>query len=81
MKALRKAHKELRTLPTSAQYDDAHAKALSDSVAKALGQLALLRTRTEHEIYALLTPEQRAHVTERRQKWEEHHHDGEPPHS
>jgi len=80
-KALRKAHEALRELPTSPQYDDARAKALSDAAAKALGQLALLRTRTEHEIYSLLTPEQRAQVTERRQKWESHHHDGAPPHS
>ena len=80
-KALRKAHEGLRELPTSAQYDDARAKALSDAAGKALGQLSLLRTRTEHDIYGVLTPEQRAQVTERRTKWESHHHDDAPPHS
>ncbi len=80
-KALRKAHEGLRELPTSAQYDDARAKALSDAAGKALGQLALLRTRAVHDVYAVLTPEQRAQVTERRTKWESHHHDGAPPHS
>jgi len=78
MKALRKAHEGLRGLPTSAQYDDAHAKALSDAAGKAMGQLAYLRTRTEHEIYAVLTPEQRTQVTEREHKWESHKHDGAP---
>jgi periplasmic protein CpxP/Spy len=78
-KALRKAHDGLRDLPTAAQYDDARAKALADTAGKAISQLALLRTRAAHEIYALLTADQRAEMADRRRMWESHHHES-PPH-
>lgn len=67
-KALRKAHEALGQLGTSADYDEARAKALIESATKAGGQLTLLRLRTEHDIFVLLTPEQRAQVAERRQR-------------
>jgi protein CpxP len=70
-KALRKAHEALRELDTSAQYDESRAKSLADTAAKADSQLMLLRVHAEHEIYALLTPEQRKDLEERRQ---EHRH-------
>lgn len=66
-KALRKAHEALGELGTSADYDEGRAKALVDTATKAGGQLALLRLRTEHDIYVLLTPEQRSQLAEHRQ--------------
>lgn len=66
-KALRRAHEALRQLGTSADYDEARARSVVESATKAGGQLALLRLRTEHDIYAILTPEQRDRVVEHRQ--------------
>lgn len=54
-----KAEDALRKLGRSAQYDDAKAKSLADSAAKAHAELALLRVRSEHQVYELLTPEQK----------------------
>jgi Spy/CpxP family protein refolding chaperone len=48
--------------------------ALAENAAKADSQLMLLRARTEHDIYALLTPEQRKDLEER------HHHRGHGEH-
>jgi Spy/CpxP family protein refolding chaperone len=78
-KAASKAHEELRELGTSAQYDDARAKALTDAAGKADSELALLYIRAEHEIYSILTPEQRAQLTGRRRNWGTHDHDGHGP--
>ena len=59
-KALRKAHRDLHELVTSAKYDDARAKALTDTLAKAVADGALLHVRTHRQVYEVLTPEQRA---------------------
>jgi len=59
-KIVRKSHEDLRALSTSPQYDDAKAKALADAGARAMADIALLKARSEHDIYALLTPEQKA---------------------
>ena len=58
-KALHKAHRGLHELATAAKYDDAKAKALSDALAKAVSETALLHARTHHQVYEVLTPEQR----------------------
>jgi len=58
-KAVRNAHRGLHELATSAKYDEAKAKGLADSLGKALSEAALLRARTHHQIYEVLTPEQR----------------------
>jgi Spy/CpxP family protein refolding chaperone len=59
IKALRRAHEDLEQLALSAHFDQAKAKSLVDSCARSIGTLALLRAEGEHEIYALLTEEQR----------------------
>jgi periplasmic protein CpxP/Spy len=76
LKAARKAHDALRDLSQSAGYDDGKATALAQTEASAQGQLLLLRTRTDHEIFMILTPEQRARLAERRREHDLH---GEPP--
>jgi protein CpxP len=78
-KAMHKAHEGLHELTTSDKYDDAKAKSLADAAAKALSQLALLRVRAEHDVYTVLTAEQRAQIAKHHHGMEGHHHDG-PPH-
>jgi Spy/CpxP family protein refolding chaperone len=58
-KAIRRAQEELRALPLSAQYDYTKAKSVADAGAQALGELTLLRADVEHQIYLVLTSEQR----------------------
>lgn len=78
-KALRKAHEALRDLNQSPQYDENRVKELADSAAKADSELTVLRVRTEHEILALLTAEQRKQLEERRHEMGPRDHDGPLP--
>jgi periplasmic protein CpxP/Spy len=59
IKAVRRAHEDLQKLELSAQFDHAKAQSLVDSCARSIGALELQRAKGEHEIYALLTEEQR----------------------
>lgn len=65
-KTARQAHTELRDLALAEQYDEARARALADSGAKAMAEMALMRMRTERQIVALLTPEQRQAMSDRK---------------
>jgi protein CpxP len=76
-KALHKAHEALHELNQSDQYDESRVKSLAEAAAKAESQMTVLRMRTEHEIFALLTPEQKKQLEEHRQK--AHEHDGGHP--
>ena len=58
-KIVRKSHLELHKLANSDQYDDEKAKAISDKLGKALATITFLKVREKHQIFALLTPEQR----------------------
>jgi Spy/CpxP family protein refolding chaperone len=73
-KAARKAHQELQMLATSGKYDDAKAKSLADTAARAIAGMALLHARSESAIYALLTPEQHAQIEAMKAKMQERHH-------
>jgi Spy/CpxP family protein refolding chaperone len=53
------AQTDLHRLALSSEYDKVLASTLAESAARALGALALLRAECEHQIYALLTEEQR----------------------
>jgi periplasmic protein CpxP/Spy len=77
-KALRKAHEALRDINQSPQYDENRVKGLAETAAKADSQLTVLRVRTEHDIYALLTPEQRKQLEEHRREHGPRDHDGPP---
>jgi Spy/CpxP family protein refolding chaperone len=55
-----KARQALAGLGMSGQYSDAKAKALADTLARATAEIALIRARSDSQIVALLTPEQRA---------------------
>jgi Spy/CpxP family protein refolding chaperone len=63
-KAARKAREGLREMVRSAQYDAAKAASLAQTLGAADSQLELLRARTDHEIYLLLTPDQRTRIAE-----------------
>jgi Spy/CpxP family protein refolding chaperone len=77
-KAARKARDALRESVQSAQFTEANATQLAQAQGKAEAQLALLRTRMEHEIYSLLTTEQRARVVDRERERESHRGDRPP---
>ena len=78
-KALRKAHEALRDLNESPQYDENRVKGLAASAAKADSELTVLRVRTEHEIFALLTAEQRKQLEEHRHEMGPRDRGGRPP--
>ena len=61
-KIVRKAHIELHKLVTSDQYDDDKAKAMTEKLGKAIGNIKFLQVQEKHQIYALLTPEQRNYI-------------------
>jgi Spy/CpxP family protein refolding chaperone len=76
-KAIRKAHEALRELGHADKFDDAKAAALSRDLGQAVAAEALLQARTEAQALAVLTPEQREQLRQRRQHgpWQ-HGHDG-----
>jgi len=54
-----KARESLRNLSQSSGYSEAAATAIARTAAEAETQLSMLRARIDHDIYSLLTPEQR----------------------
>jgi len=71
-KAMHKAHHALHDLVATGPYDDAKAKALSESLGKALTESALLHARTHHQILDVLTPEQRQELARHAEHGGEH---------
>lgn len=70
MEIARKAHQELRTASLAPSFDGARVRSLADTAAKALADAAVLRAEAMSKVVALLTPEQRAKLEERRQRGE-----------
>lgn len=66
-KAMRKAGDALRELGRAERFDEAKAAALSRDLGQAVAAEALLRARTEAQVLAVLTPEQRAQLRQRRE--------------
>lgn len=66
-KAIRKAEDALRELGHADKFDDAKASGLSRDLGQAIAADALLRARTEAKVLAVLTPEQRTQLKERRE--------------
>jgi Spy/CpxP family protein refolding chaperone len=65
-KAIRKAHEALRELGRADKFDDAKAAALARDLGQAVAADALLQARTEAQALAVLTPEQREQLRQRR---------------
>lgn len=63
-RTIREAQDKLQTLAQSGQYDEASARALAETAAKEMKELALLRARADQMAYTLLTPAQRKQVEE-----------------
>lgn len=74
-KARAKARQALAELGLSGQYSEARAKTLADTLAKANAEIELIHARSDSQLVALLTPEQRAAVDKARKDA-----DGLPPH-
>ncbi len=62
-KAARHAYDDLQQLAVSPQFDPAKARALADTGARAQADLAMLRADGEHQIFMVLTEEQREEVS------------------
>lgn len=59
MKSAHKAHEALNAMAASGQFDEGKAAALAQTAGQAMAALALMHARTEAQVMALLTPEQR----------------------
>jgi len=64
-KAVRKARDALHELSQSSQFNEAAAAALAQTQGSAESRLALLRTHLEHQVYSILTADQRMQAAER----------------
>jgi Spy/CpxP family protein refolding chaperone len=67
-KKIRVAHEALRSAGGAAQFDEAGASAQAQALGQAVAAEALLRARTEAQVYAVLTPEQRERAGKARQQ-------------
>jgi Spy/CpxP family protein refolding chaperone len=65
-KAIRKAHEALRELGRADKFDDAAAGTLARDLGQAVAAQALLQARTEAQMLAVLTPEQRDQLRQHR---------------
>jgi Spy/CpxP family protein refolding chaperone len=65
-KAIRKARESLRELGHADRFDDAKASAAARDLGQAVAAQALLQARTEAQTLAVLTPEQREQLRQRR---------------
>ncbi len=79
-KAVRKAREALHDLGHAAQFDSGNAGSLAQALGKAESQLALLQARNEHDIFAVLTDEQRKDLVQRESEHGPRHHEGPPAH-
>ena len=71
LKSLNRAEADLRRLTAQPDYDEGKVKVQADLIGRAMSEVALLRARTDHRIFDVLTSEQRKHLVERKP-------DGEP---
>ncbi len=65
-KAVRHAHEALRDARETAQFDDARAGAAARDLGQAVAAEALLEARVHAQVLAVLTPEQREQLRQRR---------------
>ncbi len=75
MTAAMQARKELRDLSAAATFDETRAQQVANTAAAAQAKAAVLRARTDSQILAVLTPEQRTTLETRRKeaeaRWEQ----------
>jgi len=71
-KLVGKAEESLRKLAAAPDYSDAKVKSLADALGKAQSEVTLNRVRTDHQVFEVLTPEQRQQLADMKAP-------GEPP--
>lgn len=71
-KAVRKARDGLRDLGRSAQFDAGSAATLAQALGNAESQLTLLRARADHEVFSVLTAEQKTEISHLESERESH---------
>lgn len=71
-KTLKKAEDEARHLILAERDDESAAPAIANSIGRGVAAMQLLRLRSERQIMALLTPEQRRQLKETPQKFKQH---------
>jgi protein CpxP len=69
---LRNAHEALRALAQSGQFDEGKAAALAQTAGQAMAAMALQQARTESQVIALLTPEQRQQMADAQARHRDH---------
>ncbi len=76
-------HKQMRALEESTTFDEAAVRALATQHAQAITELIVAKARIKSELFAILTPEQKAKATtimnRHEQHMMEHMHGGEGP--
>ena len=72
-KAVRKSSEALRELGRSPQFSVDTATSLALAQSRAESQLSLLQVRMEHDVYAVLTAEQRTQIGDRERDMDAHH--------
>lgn len=63
-KAHQKAEDELRKLAAGPDFSQAKANSLSNALGKSVADMAIARTKTDRQIFEVLTPEQRQQLAE-----------------
>jgi Spy/CpxP family protein refolding chaperone len=71
-KAAHKAREALHQFIRSSSFSDGTAASLAQAQGAAEAQLALLRTKMEHDVYAVLTPEQQSKIANREKEGDVH---------
>lgn len=68
MEAAHKAREELRAMSLSPNFDSNRARELAEAAAQAQADAAVIRAESMSKVFALLTPDQRAKLEERRER-------------
>ncbi|MET3134208.1 protein CpxP [Oxalobacteraceae bacterium GrIS 1.11] len=66
-KIVSQAHEELHALAASGKFDDAKAGALAQTIGQAMARITLQQARSEQELMAMLTAEQRKQAEQHEQ--------------
>ena len=68
MKQVQRSRQDLRQLAMADRFDEARARQIADTQAKALANLAVMRAQTMARIREILTPEQRQRLDQGRER-------------
>jgi Spy/CpxP family protein refolding chaperone len=72
MQQLADGHKQMRALEENSTFDEAAVRALATQHASAITELLVAKARTKSELFAILTPDQKAKATKMMNRHEEH---------